>query len=73
MRSFWVYFCSASLLIAGLVCIKRKEIGVGIEGRPASFYIKGKYSIIIGLMLVAAGVIIFLKPDIITFMNFGPF
>jgi hypothetical protein len=50
---------------------KRKETGIGIEGRPASHYIKGKTSIVIGLLLITAGILILLKPEILNILSFG--
>lgn len=73
MHFLFAYFCSASLIIAGLVCLKRKHISIGIEGRQDLFIVKGKFSVIIGLICIAAGVVVFFKPSIIAILNFGGF
>lgn len=69
-ESIWPVLWGGLLIGMGVYWIKKRSIGIGIEGRPAFFYIKGKGAIIWGILVIVAGVIILLKPEIISFLSF---
>jgi hypothetical protein len=47
---------SALLIVVGGYWILRREVPVGSEGFPPSFYIRGRWAVVLGAVVVAAGV-----------------
>jgi hypothetical protein len=42
------------MAIGGVVTIRQRSLPVGIEGRPPSFYVRGKAAIVAGLLSSSA-------------------
>lgn len=60
----WNQVAGVIIIIVGIVwCIKR-TVPVGIEGRPPSFYVEGKWAIVLGALAIILG--LFLVADVPT-------
>jgi hypothetical protein len=70
LYSIWPIVWGGLLIVTGIYWLKKRSIGIGIEGKPALFYIKGNALIILGMLIIIVGIIILLNPQIMTFLNF---
>lgn len=71
IENIWPHIWSIGLIVCGIHFIKKKEIGVGFEGRSPSFYIRGPLVTIIGCLVVLAGVLLLFNPDVLSLLSFG--
>jgi uncharacterized membrane protein HdeD (DUF308 family) len=58
MTSGWRLLFGVILMAAGLVWIIRRNVSVGIEGRPPSFYVRGRWAVALGVLAITLGLII---------------
>ncbi len=70
-NSIWPIIWGGLLIVTGVYWLKKRSIGIGIEGRPALFYIKGNVAIILGIIMIVAGIAIFRNYEILSFLNFN--
>jgi len=61
MNLGWSQIWGSGVVLFGLVAIKRQNIPVGIEGRPASFYLTGKKAIFVGVIAIFIGLMVFFE------------
>ncbi|MEO6118638.1 MAG: hypothetical protein ABIP37_06165 [Methylotenera sp.] len=54
----WPQIWGFSFAFVGLVLLFRRKVDVGIQGRPASFVITGKWAIILSLLIIALGLFV---------------
>ena len=57
---YWNEIVGTILIIVGLVGISKKFIQIGVEGREALFYIKGRLSSLFGFIMVIVGLLFIL-------------
>ena len=63
----WLRLAGALLAITGAVWIRRREFGVGIEGEPPSFHIRGTPAVVAGSIVLIFGVACVIWPRLIDF------
>ena len=57
----WNQIWGFGVVIVGIVCIFKKNIPVGIEGKAPSFLIKGKIAIALGILTIMLGLTVALE------------
>lgn len=62
----WERIASLLLIATGIVWIRRGEFGVGWEGDPPAFFVRGRTAILCGGILILAGIAFFLWPWLLT-------
>ena len=61
MHFGWNQIWGSGVIVVGIVWILKKNIPIGFELRPPSFYAKGKWAIILGILAIAFGLFIALE------------
>ena len=56
-RHAWRYVFGFGFILAGALVIWRREVPVGIQGRPPSHISRGWTAIVLGALVVALGVV----------------
>ncbi|PTT72178.1 MULTISPECIES: hypothetical protein [unclassified Caulobacter] len=51
--------------ICGCVVVYRQELGVGVEGKPPTFYVRGLLAILLGIGAMILGVFLILWPHLL--------
>ena len=60
LLKYWDEIVGIILIVVGLVWIAKKNIQIGVEGREALFYIKGRLASLFGFCMVIAGLLFLL-------------
>ena len=60
LLKYWDEIVSIILIVVGLVWIAKKNIQIGVEGREAIFYIKGRLASFFGFFMVIVGLLFLL-------------
>jgi hypothetical protein len=61
MHFGWNQIWGSAVIVVGIVWIFKKNIPIGFELRPPSFYAKGKWAIFLGILAIAFGLFIALE------------
>lgn len=56
IQKYWDQIFGILLSITGVVWIVKRNIPVGIEGREPMFHLKGKISVLIGVIIMIIGI-----------------
>ena len=62
-RRAWRYAFGTGFIVAGAVVIWRREVPVGIAGRPPSHTSRGSAAVLLGVLVIALGVAIIVLMD----------
>ncbi|MGB4065079.1 MAG: hypothetical protein WBK19_14740 [Azonexus sp.] len=54
----WPEVAGLILVVVGLHWVVKRNIPVGLEGRPPSFYLIGKWAVLAGLVAILAGLVL---------------
>lgn len=62
----WVaYIAGMGVIAAGIYWIITRRVGIGIEGRPPAFFVRGNAAVLLGVIAVLIGTYILWNPDIL--------
>jgi hypothetical protein len=59
----WPRIGGVGMVVVGVVWIRRRSVGVGIEGREPAFFVKGRGAVLIGAVTIGLGLVIALFAD----------
>ena len=54
----WQQIGGIGVICVGIYWIVRRNVPVGIEGYPSSFYVKGKGAVLLGIVAILVGLIV---------------
>lgn len=58
MSAGWRLVFGLGLIAVGMVWIFKREIPIGIEGRPPSFHARGVWAISFGILVIVLGLVV---------------
>lgn len=59
-------------LASGVFTMRARRLGIGIEGRPPSFYLRGGWALVIGFAIAIIGcVLVWFAPETVCFISKG--
>jgi len=61
MQLGWNQIWGIGVIIVGIIWIIKRNVPIGVELRPPSFYAKGKWAILLGLFAIVLGLFIGLE------------
>jgi hypothetical protein len=61
MQFRWNQIWGMSAIVVGIICIVKRNVPIGFESRPPSFYAKGKWAILLGVLIIILGLFIGLE------------
>jgi hypothetical protein len=62
----------AVTLASGVFTIRGRRLGIGIEGRPPSFYLRGGWAVLSGIAIAILGcILVWFAPETVCFISKG--
>jgi hypothetical protein len=55
VSSLWVRISGATVVAAGVVWIRERSVGVGIEGQEPAYFVRGRGALALGVVAIALG------------------
>jgi hypothetical protein len=62
--NIWYRLWGSGLIVVGVVWIRKREVEVGVAGRPPAFFVRGRAAVVCGAIVIAIGVVVFVYPGI---------
>jgi hypothetical protein len=57
-------------LASGLFAVRARRLGVGVEGRPPSFYLRGSWAVVSGIVIAILGcALVWFAPEAVCFLS----
>jgi len=61
MKMGWNQVWGFGLVAVGVYWFIRRHVPIGIEGRPPSFHVKGKWAVVLGIAAIILGLVVALE------------
>ncbi len=61
MQFGWNQLWGALAMLVGVYWILKRKVPVGIEGRPPSFHVAGKWAVLLGIVAIVIGLVVALE------------